>query len=295
MELIFVRHGQTDLNLKKVYQGKINVSLNQNGINEAIEIKNKLKNIKINKVYTSPLNRTIQTMNIILENREDIPIKTDSRIEEIDFGDWDTISYDKVMIGYEKEYENFLNDYESFTFPNGESFNNFYNRCANFLDDIIDVESKDNKGKNYEEIKVVHEELDEFIKFAQKNKKSDGSKWSVGILSFYLGQIKSIREVLQNKFKTKSQSRFVKDNVEIKLSTVDRFQGDEKDIIFLSMVRTDRDGFLDSPYRLNVAITRARYQLVVIGKRSYFKDQSKTPLLNKFAKQDYGHKERFYK
>lgn len=159
----------------------------------------------------------------------------------------------------------------------------------------LDVESKDNKGKNYEEIKVVHEELDEFIKFAQKNKKSDGSKWSVGILSFYLGQIKSIREVLQNKFKTKSQSRFVKDNVEIKLSTVDRFQGDEKDIIFLSMVRTDRDGFLDSPYRLNVAITRARYQLVVIGKRSYFKDQSKTPLLNKFAKQDYGHKERFYK
>ena len=159
----------------------------------------------------------------------------------------------------------------------------------------LDVESKDNKGKNYEEINVVHEELDEFIKFAQKNKKSDGSKWSVGILSFYLGQIKSIREVLQNKFKTKSQSRFVKDNVEIKLSTVDRFQGDEKDIIFLSMVRTDRDGFLDSPYRLNVAITRARYQLVVIGKRSYFKDQSKTPLLNKFAKQGYGHKERFYK
>ena len=143
MELIFVRHGQTDLNLKKVYQGKINASLNQNGINEAIEIKNKLKNIKINKVYTSPLNRTIQTMNIILENREDIPIKMDSRIEEIDFGDWDTIPYDKVMIGYEKEYENFLNDYESFTFPNGESFNSFYNRCADFLDDIIDVESKD--------------------------------------------------------------------------------------------------------------------------------------------------------
>lgn len=160
----------------------------------------------------------------------------------------------------------------------------------------LEVEDgKDYKGKNDKEKEVVLKELDEFIKFATKNSKPDGSKWSVGILSFYLGQIKSIREVLQNKFKTKSQSRFVKDNVEIKLSTVDRFQGDEKDIIFLSMVRTDRDGFLDSPYRLNVAITRARYQLVVIGKRSYFKDQSKTPLLNKFAKQDYGHKERFYK
>lgn len=147
------------------------------------------------------------------------------------------------------------------------------------------------KEKMIKKKEVVLKELDEFIKFATKNSKPDGSKWSVGILSFYLGQIKSIREVLQNKFKTKSQSRFVKDNVEIKLSTVDRFQGDEKDIIFLSMVRTDRDGFLDSPYRLNVAITRARYQLVVIGKRSYFKDQSKTPLLKKFATQNYGYKE----
>jgi superfamily I DNA and/or RNA helicase len=61
-------------------------------------------------------------------------------------------------------------------------------------------------------------------------------------------------------------------NVVIKLNTVDRFQGQEADIVFLSMVQTDKIGFLGSPNRLNVALTRARFQLVVFGKKDYYCD-----------------------
>lgn len=138
MELIFVRHGQTNLNKNKVYQGKINTSLNETGINEAIKVKEKLKEFKIDKAYTSPLKRAKETISIILGENN---FYEDSRIEEIDFGKWDTLPYNKVHIGYEKEYNDFLNDYESFTFPGGESFNDFYNRCVGFLEDIIDVNS----------------------------------------------------------------------------------------------------------------------------------------------------------
>ncbi len=56
----------------------------------------------------------------------------------------------------------------------------------------------------------------------------------------------------------------------IKLATVDFFQGQEADLVFLSMVNTSTVGFMDSPNRLNVGVTRARYQLVVVGKRAYF-------------------------
>lgn len=141
MNLIFIRHGQTDLNYKKAYQGKINTSINENGIKNAKELKVKLKKFKIDKVYTSPLKRVKETLNIVLqENKVDI-IKEDIRIEEIDFGDWDTIPYEKVSVRYEKEYKEFLSDYENFTFPKGESFESFYNRCSEFLDDIIDVNS----------------------------------------------------------------------------------------------------------------------------------------------------------
>lgn len=141
MNLIFIRHGQTDLNYKKSYQGKINTSINENGIKNAKELKQKLKRFKIDKVYTSPLKRAKETLNIALQDSKIDIIKEDIRIEEIDFGDWDTIPYKKVSIGYEKEYKEFLSNYENFTFPKGESFENFYNRCSEFLDDIIDAKS----------------------------------------------------------------------------------------------------------------------------------------------------------
>ncbi|KAM3569153.1 hypothetical protein VYU27_008740 [Nannochloropsis oceanica] len=51
----------------------------------------------------------------------------------------------------------------------------------------------------------------------------------------------------------------------VKVSTVDAFQGAEREVIIYSSVRTAGLGFLDSPNRLNVAITRARRHLILVG------------------------------
>lgn len=61
-------------------------------------------------------------------------------------------------------------------------------------------------------------------------------------------------------------------NAEIMIYTVDKFQGKEADVVFLSMVKANEAtlGFMDSPNRLNVALTRARYQMVVVGNKKYF-------------------------
>lgn len=95
--------------------------------------------------------------------------------------------------------------------------------------------------------------------------------WSVACLTFYNGQLKIIKEMLRILTDNKrSNSKFEVGNVTIHLYTVDKFQGREADITYLSMVKTNRDGFLDNVNRFNVAITRTRYQRVIIGKYDYF-------------------------
>ena len=54
----------------------------------------------------------------------------------------------------------------------------------------------------------------------------------------------------------------------VQVSTVDAFQGAERDIILVGCVRTRSLGFIEDCRRLNVAITRARRHLIVIGKES---------------------------
>ena len=70
---------------------------------------------------------------------------------------------------------------------------------------------------------------------------------------------------LINQLIFESPNRALKD---VQVSTVDAFQGAEKDIIVLGCVRSRSLGFIEDCRRLNVAITRARRHLIVVGKES---------------------------
>ena len=61
---------------------------------------------------------------------------------------------------------------------------------------------------------------------------------------------------------------------QIQVSTVDAFQGAERDIIILGCVRTKSLGFTEDCRRLNVAITRAKRHLIVVGKESLLRRNS---------------------
>lgn len=81
---------------------------------------------------------------------------------------------------------------------------------------------------------------------------------SVGIISPYKAQVKHILEDLEEE-----QLPF-----EVQAATIDSFQGQEKEIIYISLVRSNDEqkiGFLKDYRRMNVAMTRARKKLVIIG------------------------------
>ena len=87
-------------------------------------------------------------------------------------------------------------------------------------------------------------------------------KISIGIISPYKDQIEILTQLLPEYPVLES---FLK---QIAIKTVDGFQGQEKDIIYISLVRSNdagEIGFLSDTRRMNVALTRARKKLVVIG------------------------------
>lgn len=60
-------------------------------------------------------------------------------------------------------------------------------------------------------------------------------------------------------------SEIVQKRFTIEINTVDSFQGQERDIILMSCVRSHGIGFLSDPQRLCVALTRAKYCLILCG------------------------------
>lgn len=140
---------------------------------------------------------------------------------------------------------------------------------------------------NYGEVEAISKLLDRFENsstFERYSSKFDKEEdRQIGIISFYGKQIKLIR-ALANSHR----------NIPIRVSTVDRFQGMERNIIIVSMVRshiiqTHKDdapnfkkyskygypeqhslGFAQSPNRLNVALSRARRLLVIVGNEKLF-------------------------
>lgn len=95
-----------------------------------------------------------------------------------------------------------------------------------------------------------------FARFSQFH----GSNMNIGVITPYRRQVIAIKRALGDVFGNK----WLKD---VEVNTVDGFQGREKDAIIISTVRSNNQlGFLKDVRRLNVAITRARYALWIVGK-----------------------------
>lgn len=97
----------------------------------------------------------------------------------------------------------------------------------------------------------------------------------IGIITPYEGQRAYLVQYMQ--YQGSLHSKLYQ---EIEIASVDAFQGREKDIIIMSCVRSNEHqgiGFLNDPRRLNVALTRAKYGIIIVGNPKVL---SKQPLWN---------------
>jgi len=92
--LYLVRHGETEWNVKGITQGQTNSSLTENGIQQAKDTANELKDINFDAIFSSDLTRTQNTAEIIKLDRE-IVIQTSKLLRERSFGSFEGSHGDK--------------------------------------------------------------------------------------------------------------------------------------------------------------------------------------------------------
>jgi hypothetical protein len=163
-----------------------------------------------------------------------------------------------------------------------------YNSHAVWIDAPKSANDKNNDRRHVKEVKIIIDEITKFLKFTKREPINEEKEaWNIAVLSFYKPQETLLREALRKLCdQPNTISKFSKGGTEILLYTVDKFQGMEADIVFLSMVRGSSVGFMDNINRLNVALTRAKYQRVIVGDKNFFSKQNSSQELKRLAENE---------
>jgi probable phosphoglycerate mutase len=95
-EFLLIRHAVTDAS-DRCYAGRMaGVGLNERGIRDAEELGRRLDNITIDALYSSPLDRCLQTAKPIAD-RKGLPVEVDPSLLEFDIGDWTGKSFPEMQ------------------------------------------------------------------------------------------------------------------------------------------------------------------------------------------------------
>jgi broad specificity phosphatase PhoE len=116
---ILIRHGETDWNRQRRYQGQADTGLNSRGTKQANELAMRLKEKNIVALYSSDLLRALQTAEIIAQIIKK-PIYRDARLREIRLGDWQGKSRQEVQNQYAELVKQRREDPLGSTVPGGE-------------------------------------------------------------------------------------------------------------------------------------------------------------------------------
>lgn len=128
MEIYFIRH--TSVNVPKgMFYGQTDVPLNETFPQEAEATCNQLKGIRFDRVYTSPLTRCTRLADFC-----GYPDAVrDSRLMEINFGEWEMQGYDDLK---DPRLQEWYDDYFHVRATGGESFEDQLTRVSDFLNEL---------------------------------------------------------------------------------------------------------------------------------------------------------------
>jgi len=140
LELILIRHGETDWNTGGLFRGHEDVKLNQTGIAQTEATALALKPKVFEAVYTSPLKRALVTARRIALPHE-MEVKEDLAFLDMNFGAWQGRTEKWAREHYPKLLDKWLTKPASMKFPGGESVKKAWKRINKGLLDVLATHS----------------------------------------------------------------------------------------------------------------------------------------------------------
>ena len=128
LQLYIVRHGETEWNVIKRFQGQLNTPLTEKGMEKLRKTGKKLKNILFDQVYTSELGRTVASAEIILNENNGyknnkLELQKLAELNEVYFGVWQGLTYEEVFLKYPEEADNYFYNVKNYNAENVEAEN----------------------------------------------------------------------------------------------------------------------------------------------------------------------------
>lgn len=165
MEFYVMRHGETVWNSKGITQGISNNMLSKNGKEQVFAVSEKMKDIKIDFIISSPLRRTIQTANIMNQFHK-AKIVRESKITEVDQGIFTGRKYSELSDEEKQQKATRSKEYGM------ESIANVLERTTKFVNEL---------EQNYKDkvvLVITHNVVASMIEHFVKYKKFDKEKFS---------------------------------------------------------------------------------------------------------------------
>ena len=143
MRLILVRHGETDWNRLGRCQGISDIPLNSTGEKQARDLAHSLKDENIAAIYSSDLQRAVDTARSISEYHG-IEIRIDERFREMDQGDFEGLDFTYIRENYADVLKQWQEEPEVLRIPGGESLKELQERAWLGFSSLLDRHSGTN-------------------------------------------------------------------------------------------------------------------------------------------------------
>jgi len=137
--IVLARHGETDWNRERRYQGHADTPLNEAGRQQAVVLADALRDEGLTAVYTSPLRRAAETANIVAR-RLGLEAEELEALREIDVGDWQGLTVDEVKTRFPERLDVAWRS----GWPNGETHEQL---GARVLPALLDLERRHAGGR----------------------------------------------------------------------------------------------------------------------------------------------------